>query len=140
MSELYRPRAAVSGAFALGSFLAFVAHMFIVDTRPSDLRLPSPTQNDLLVLVAALAVYGLLFFVGLLVLQARHAHFRAASMAVAVAYGGAVYAVAFFAVLAVFHLAVEPSLSLYALTMAAISFIAGAVFAKIFGHAANEAG
>jgi hypothetical protein len=137
MTALYRPRAAVSGAFALGTFLAFVAHMFILNTRPSDLRLPPPTQNDLLVLAGALTVYGALFFAGLLVLKARHAQFRARSVAVATAYGMAVYAVAFLAVLLLFHLAVEPSLSLYAFMMAGISFIAGAVFAKFFGHAAQ---
>src|SRR5688572_12591590 len=105
MSALYRPRAAVSGAFALGTFLAFWAHMLLSNTRPTDLRLPSPTQNDLLVLVAIFAVYGLLFFVGLLVLRTSHSDFRPRSMAIAVAYGGAVYAVTFFALLLVFHLA-----------------------------------
>lgn len=139
MGDLYRPRAAVSGAFALGTLIAFGAQLFVMSTRPSELRLPWTTQNDLLNMVWLLVVYSLLFYAGLLVLR-RHAHFRGRSMLVAVVYGGAVYFAAFFALLVVFHLAVEPSISHYLLTMACVSFVAGVVFARFCGRAVDEAG
>lgn len=124
-----------SAGFGVGASLAFTGHMFVLNARPSDLKLPGPTEYEVFILLAALIICATLFLLGSIALRSfNRASLVRASAVIAIPYGILVYVLAFFVLFTVYHLAEAPSPMLSTVTLAVVVFLSGVLFVALFSR------
>lgn len=129
--ESLRSEVEASAGFALGTALAFGGHLLVLAMRPSDLKLGWGAL-DSFILFAGLAACAMIFLSALVAFRSLSGGRRLrSSVKIAVAYGALTYLVTFFVLLAVFHLAEEPSPNLSLATLALMVFLLGVLFAAL---------